>query len=364
MSLGPDPAASKLIRPSIRASSGASRSGTEGTGGIVQLKRTLARIAYFLVHLPVALWCLLALWFDGPSNPWLGGAALSAYVVAVGVVLWRVRPFRRMAAAACAPTLCIVLWWMTIPPRQDRDWQPEVARLPAAEFHDNRVTVHNVRNFEYRTPTDFDERWETREYDLNEVRGFDMFLSNWGPEAIAHTIASWEFADGRHLAVSIETRKEKGESYSAIRGFFRQFEIYYVVADERDVVGLRAAHRGERVSLYRIAQSPEVARALLVDYLDEIDRLAERPEWYNALTANCTTTIRRHAKNVGAAKGWDWRILANGRIDEMAYEREMIDTSLPFEELRARSDITDRAKAAMSEADFSARIREGLPGAR
>jgi hypothetical protein len=221
-----------------------------------------------------------------------------------------------------------------------------------------------VRNFHYRSETDYDARWETRTYDLDQLRGFDMFLSYWGPTQIAHTIASWEFADGKHLAVSIETRKKIGQSYSAVRGFFRQYEIFYVVADERDVVGLRAAHRGEQVFLYRLKNTPTQARAMLLDYLKEVNRLAAAPQWYNALIHNCTTTIRHHATNVAAGQPFDWRILANGHIDELGYERGQIDTSLPFAELRKRSDITAKAKAAFGEEGFSRVIRRDLPAAR
>jgi hypothetical protein len=227
----------------------------------------------------------------------------------------------------------------------------------------NRVTIENVRNFDYRTETDYTERWETRTYDLDGLQGVDMFLAFWGPTLIAHTITSWEFADGQHLAVSIETRKEKGESYSALLGFFRHYELYYVVADERDVVRLRTNYRGEQVYLYRLRMPVHQARAVLLDYLKEINRLADRPVWYNALTHNCTTTIRTHAQQVAAGRPWDWRILANGRLDELGYERGQIDTSLPFSELKARSDITEKARAADAAADFSRRIREGLPGA-
>ena len=195
------------------------------------------------------------------------------------------------------------------------------------------------------------------------MRGADLFLSYWGPTLIAHTIMSWEFSDGQHLAVSIETRKKKGQEYSAVLGFFRQYEIYYVVADERDVIGVRAAFRGENLYLYRLKNPPGVARAILLDYLKVINQLDKKAEWYNALVHNCTTTIRHHALDVGAARAFDWRILANGYIDELGYERGQIDTSLPFAELRRRSDITAKAKAAYGGADFSRSIRAGLPGA-
>jgi hypothetical protein len=260
--------------------------------------------------------------------------------------------------------VAVALWWMSIPPSNTRDWTPDVARTARASFYGGRVTIQNVRNFNYRSESDYDQRWETRAYDLDRIRGVDLFLSFWGPTQIAHTIVSWDFDDGQHLAVSIETRKEKGESYSALRGFFRQYELYYVVADERDLVGLRTNYRGEQVYLYRIRIPAQQARALLIDYLNEVNRLTNHPQWYNALTQNCTTTIRGHAQNIGASGNLDWRLLANGRLDQLLYERSQIDTSIPFADLRARSNITEKAKAAGYSSDFSLRIRQGLPHAR
>jgi hypothetical protein len=178
---------------------------------------------------------------------------------------------------------------------------------------------------------------------------------------IEHTIMSWEFADGRHLAVSIETRKEVGEEYSAVLGFFRQFELYYVVADERDVVGVRTNLRGETVYLYRLSASADRARRLLVDYFETINELDETPRWYNALTQNCTTTIWKHARRLESGFAWDWHLLANGSADAFLYLRGSIDTSMPFEEVRRRSDITAAAREAGNDENFSARIRRGLP---
>jgi hypothetical protein len=312
--------------------------------------------------LPGIAWGTLALWFDGSSARWLAGTLALGYAAGSLTLLALLRPFSRAVLIVLAAFLVVATWWSLIPPRNDRDWYPDVAQLTRATIEGSRLTIKNVRNFDYRSETDYTPQWETRTYDLDRLRGVDLFLSFWGPTVIAHTITSWEFDDGQHLAISIETRKEKGESYSAIRGFFRQYEVYYVVADERDVVRLRTNYRGERVFLYRIRMRPEAARALLLDYVKEINLLAEKPRWYNALTHNCTTAIRYHAKNVAVNRPWDWRILANGRFDEFGYEQGRIDTSMPFPELRKRSDITEKAKAANDAPDFSARIREGLPG--
>lgn len=306
-------------------------------------------------------WGAVAIWFDGPPARWLAGLLAVAFVSVSGALLLWVRSFWGAVLAMLVPFAAVLGWWLSIPPSNDRDWYPDVARLPTATIEGHLVTVHNVRNFDYRTETDYTERWETRTYDLNQLVGVDMFISYWGPTLYAHTIASWEFADGQHLAVSIETRKEQGEEYSAVLGFFRQYEIYYVVADERDVIGVRANHRGERVYLYRLRTPLDAARAVLLDYLNEINRLARRPKWYNAFTHNCTTAIRYHAKNVAAARPWNWKLLVNGYLDELGYARGQINTSLPFPELKQRSDITEKAKAADGDPAFSRLIREGLP---
>ncbi len=323
--------------------------------------RSIATVALSAIVVVAVAWGALALWFDGPQSRVLAGTMAGELALMSILLAALVRPLLRGLLAALFPVIGVALWWASIPASNTRDWSPDVARTARAAFHGPSVTIQNVRNFKYRSESDYDQRWETRTYDLDRIRGVDLFLSFWGPVQIAHTTVSWEFDDGRHLAISIETRKERGESYSALRGFFRQYELYYVVADERDLVGLRTNNRGEQVYLYRIRIPASQARALLVDYLDEVNRLADHPRWYNALTQNCTTTIRSHAQNVGAGGHLDWRLLANGHLDQLLYERGQIDTDLPFADLRARSNITERARAADDSPDFSIRIRQGLP---
>ncbi len=316
---------------------------------------------HVLLGIPIALasaWACAALWIDGPGPGGVRGALAAAFAI---LALAALAGLRRAQAGWLAAFLLVLGAWLALPPRQDRAWLPDVARPPRAELDGELVTLHNVRDFGYRSETDYDPRWETRRLDLSQLEGVDLFVSFWGPTLIAHTILSWQFADGQHLAVSIETRKEQGESYSALRGFFRQYELYYVAADERDVVALRANHRGEQVFLYRLAAPPERARALLRAYLEQMNELAERPRWYNALTHNCTTTIRLNVLAAGASLPWDWRLLVNGKLDELLYRRRSLNTALPFATLRAQSDITARARAGGDADGFSRRIREGLP---
>ncbi|HZR82959.1 MAG TPA: DUF4105 domain-containing protein [Candidatus Binatia bacterium] len=305
-------------------------------------------------------WGALALHFAGPRPASLANALAGAWVVVAVAIFALVRPPRRALVAFAVAFAALLVWWSTVRPSNDRDWYPDVARLPRGEVHGDIVTIENVRNFDYRSETDYTPHWETRTLDLSKLEGLDLFLSYWGSPAIAHTILSWSFSDGQHLAISIETRKERGEEYSAIAGFFRQYELYYVVADERDLVGLRTNQRGEGVYLYLLRTPRERARRMLLDYVAGMNELAREPSFYNAATQNCTTTIRTHVIQIGVAMPWDWRILVNGYIDQLLYEQGVIDTSRPFGEVRERSLINPRAKADGGSPNFSARIREGL----
>lgn len=331
-------------------------------GLVVRLASLVAWILWGILLIGTTVWGAAALWIDGPTGRWAAGSLASLFVALCVALPFLVRRSRWMRFLSMLPFVAILGWWLSIPPSNDRDWSADVSRLPRAEIDGSKVTIHNVRSFEYRTETDYTEHWETRAYDLDLLDGVDLFLSFWGPALYGHTIMSWEFSDGQHLAVSIETRKEKGESYSAVRGFFRQYELYYVVADERDLVGVRTNHRGEEVYLYRMKTRSDEPRALLMQYLNQINRLAKRPHWYNALTYNCTTSIFHNLKVVAPSRHWDWRLVANGYLPDLAYERGNINTSMPLEALRKRSLISEAAKQADATPDFSRRIREGLPG--
>lgn len=329
------------------------------------MKRLLA-VILGAVLLFATGWGALVLLFAGPvSVPWAQACLAAVYGLAsIAVLLW-LRPFPRALAVWGVGMLAILAWWSSLRPSNDLDWQPDVAKLASFETNGDRLTVHNVRDFDYRSETDFTSRYQDRVYDLSKLRGVDLFMSYWGSPAIAHTIMSWDFQDAPPLAISIETRKTSGQEYSAVKGFFRQYNIIYVAADERDVIRLRTNYRGEDVYLYRIKATPEQARALLMDYVASMNALTETPEFYNALVDNCTTSIRHHVTRVAAnPPRVDWRLFANGYGDRLLYERGNIDTRLPFEELRAKSHINARAKSLDQDAEFSQGIRTGLPDPR
>jgi hypothetical protein len=304
---------------------------------------------------------MAALWMD-VQPAWLGWILVVVFAVGMLVVVGRAkRRLRAWVACAGGGFLLVLGWWLTLKPANDRDWQPDVAVLAYATFNTNSVTIHNIRHCDYRSETDFDVRHYDRTFDLDQLRTADFFMVYWGSPHMAHTMVSFGFAGGEQVCFSIETRKEKGEGYSAVKGLFRQFELVYVVADERDVVKLRTNYRpGEDAYLYRLNGSPEQVRTFFLDYLRRLNSLHQQPEWYNALKHNCTTSIRMQRAATDRAP-WDWRMIVNGYGDEMLYERGLIATNLPFAELKRSSHINERARAAGARDDFSALIRNATP---
>ena len=330
------------------------------------MTRFLRRFAIFvetLVAALAALWAAGVLYFDFPAPPATRIVAAIAWLLGILAAWFFVRQRFRARVAVGLVFLGIMGWWFTISPRQDRDWKPEVAVLAYAEIDGDRVTIHNVRNFDYRTETDFTPRYETRTYDLSQLRGLDLFLNYWGSPLIAHPILSFDFGEQGRICFSIETRPERGEAYSAIRGFYRQFELIYIAADERDVIRVRTNFRkSEDVYLYRLNLQLEQVRGRFLEYARRINELHARPEWYNAVSTNCTTSIRSQ-HDAKDRVPWDWRILANGKADEMLYERGVLDNTLPFAELKRRAHINERAKAIQDASDFSERIRTDIASA-
>ncbi len=306
-------------------------------------------------------WATAALYFD-VRIPWLRAPLALGYLLALLTVCVVVK--RRWLAAGFivgAFTLALA-WWFSLQPSNDRDWQPDLAVLPYADLNGDQVTLHNIRNCDYRTETDFDVRHYDKTFDLEKLRTADLFMVYWGSPNMAHTMVSFGFEGGDYVCFSIETRKEKGEGYSAIKGLFRQFELIYLVADERDLVRLRTNYRqGEDVYLYRLRGSPEQVRAFFLDYVRRVNDLHQRPEWYSAITHNCTTSIRTQRAATDRAP-WDWRMLVNGYGNEMLHERGALAASLPMAELKPRCRINERAQAADASSDFSQQIRRGLPG--
>ncbi len=326
----------------------------------LSLTRILGLLLAWIAVAICALWAIGALYYDLPAlrGP---GTILFASVLLAAIIF--IRGKWAKLAAVCAGFALVTMWWLTLKPSNDRSWQPDVAETAWAEISGDDVTIHNVRDCDYRTETDYTARWETRSVRLSQLTGIDLAVNYWGSPYMAHPIASFQFADALPVCFSIETRKEIGESYSAIGGLYRQYELIFVCADERDVIRLRSNYRkGEDVYLYHMLMSPEQTKARFVEYLTTLNALHAKPRWYNAATTNCTTSIRTQ-RPAEKRIPWDWRILINGKGDEMLYEKKVIETgSLSFAELKERSRINEKARAADQDPEFSRRIREGVPG--
>lgn len=311
------------------------------------------------------LWASAALWIDGPFQGAGAIALVSVFLLAALLLALFVRPFIRSFSLVFVLAFAVSAWWLTLEPSNSRNWQADVARLPSATVDGDELKIENVRQFIYHDDGTATERWGTQTYRLSELTGFDIFFSFWGPRAYGHTLASWSFADGRHLAISIETRKEAHEEYSALRGFFRQFELYYVVSQESDLVGVRAAQRDEQLELYQIYTPDNGDLKMLLDYVEDFNQLAVEPRWYNALSDNCTTTMWRHARSVGSSFPLDWRLLANGYVLQLAHELGTVNNSLGVDELKKRSNVTEKARklsaAGVDDVAFSAGLRTDLP---
>jgi hypothetical protein len=295
-------------------------------------------------------------------DPWRSLAAGAYASVTLLAFLFLRRRWRALLASVAAFTLLVVLFFQ-IPASNQRDWQPEVVNLPYARINGDMITIHNVRNFDYRTETDFTPRWETRTYDLSKLDSIDLIAVYWAGKAIAHIMVSFGFAGKDYLAVSIETRKEKRESYSTLAGFFRQYELYYVVADERDVVRVRTTYRQPRedVYIYRVNGPLKNLRRVFLDYIKSMNDLRERPSYYNTLTTNCTTSILFHTRMNPESPPMSWKILLSGYVPDYLYDLGRLDTTKTFPELERLSHVNARAHAADKDPAFSQRIREGLP---
>jgi hypothetical protein len=331
------------------------------------LARVLGGVVLALAVAAVGLWGVLALHYSDLSPAWLRATVTAGFgllaLLTLGAVVVRRRRAIALAVLGVA-FVALLLYWRSIAPSNDRDWAPEVARVPRATIAGDLITLHDIRNFDYRTETDFTPAYYDRTFDLRRLDALDLVTSYWMGPAIAHVFLSFGFGED-HVAVSVEARKERGEGYSSVQGFFKRYELFYVVGDERDLIRVRTNYRRdppEDVYLYRVRAPIENARRLFLEYVRAINELAERPRFYDTLTTNCTTTILLNTRVNPGHLPLSWKVLLSGHAAEYAYEWGRLDTSMPFPELQRRSRINQAARAADQATDFSRRIRAGLPG--
>lgn len=327
------------------------------------MKRSVVHFTWLLLVASIGSWVTLTLAFSPalPTAYRTPAACLAGFVLLLSLVPWQKRGMARLLALGL---FCLGgVLWSTIRPSNEREWVPEVKLTPWGEVNGDVITLHNVRNFKYRTETDFDPIYDTRTFTLRELTEVDMLVTYWSGKAIAHVMVSFGFNNRDFVAFSIETRKEVGESYSAINGFFRNYELTYVVADERDVIGVRTNHRNpeEQVYVLRTRMALENGRKLFLEYVRRINKLRDQPAFYNTLTTNCTTQVLDQVKALGGVAKYTWKILLSGYVPEYLYETDTLIPGMLLEEIMQRSLVNERAKQHADDPNFSVLIREGVP---
>ena len=313
--------------------------------------------------LALAAWASAALWFQGPGGPLarrllIGLWSIFSLVTIAGLWCGHARSALLGFALAFG---ALQLWWHTLKPSNARGWADELAQSAHGELAGDAVTLHNVRNFQWRSPTDYTARWETRRYDLRQLRSLDMVTSYWGSRAFAHLLFSFGFADAEHIVFSVEIRRERAEKFNELGGFFKQFELSVIAADERDVIALRTNVRGEDDYLYRVRLRPADIRSLFLAYVEQTNELVRTPRFYNTVTVNCTTLVYRMLRHIVGALPLSYRVLLSGYLPAYVYSLGGLDGRYTLAELRAMGRITERARRSGDGASFSADIRAGIP---
>jgi hypothetical protein len=333
---------------------------TSSAAGILRVSSLL--LATVLVGLPTA-WGALAIWYQAPGGQPLKAALALLWVafsVAMLIALWQGRPGVALLTFALGFG-AVLFWWHQIAPSNDRMWADDVAQITNGSVDGGRVTLHNVRNFDWRTNDDYTQRWETRHYDLDKLDAVDMIMSYWDGEAIAHMLVSFGFSDGQHVAFSVEVRREKNKTYSELGGFFKRYGLSIIAADERDVIRVRTNVRGEDDYLYRIRMPIPAMRSLFLGYVGQADQLVNVPRFYNTITVNCTTLVYHMMKRIVGYLPWSYRLLFTGYLPAYVYRVGGLDERYTLAELRSLGRITERARQSDRSGTFSEDIRRGIP---
>jgi Domain of unknown function (DUF4105) len=318
-------------------------------------------LAMFVIVV-LAGWGCLALWYQVSSGRALRG---------VSVALWAALSISMLIALSQSRLVIgivgfggafgiLLIWWQRLMPSNDRVWADDVAEMTTGTVEGGRVTLRNVRNFDWRTNTDYTQRWETRSYELEQLDAVDMILSYWSHPAIAHVLISFGFS-GDYVVFSVEIRRRKNNEYSEIGGFFKEFELSVIAADEQDVIRVRTNIRGEEDYLYRVQLPVSAMRSLFLAYVEHANSLVHTPRFYNTINVNCTTLIYHMMKHIVGHLPWDFRLLFSGYLPGYVYRVGGLDARYTLEELRAFGRITECARRSDRSATFSAAIRQGVP---
>lgn len=324
----------------------------------VRLLRGLMILALSIVMLVMCGWCALAIHFSNLPGQSLRTGAAWLFVLFWVIAFVVLRKRKRTTAWFFVSFAAVLAWWLLIPASHDRDWIPETSKMPRVEIDGDRVTVHNIRYFDYRAEEDYDVRYVDRTYDLRKLATVDFIGSSWGVKNVVHTMLTFGFGDDGHLALSVETRREKGEPQTMVRSLFKQYELIYILADECDLLRLRSNFRKEDLYVFPTTTTPAEARVLFMEVVNTVNRLDRKAQFYNLLTHNCTTSLVPLVRTIRPIpRGFDWRFLLNAYTAEMAYTHKWIDTSLSFTEMLDACHVNRYVEDHPECEGYSTRIR-------
>jgi hypothetical protein len=321
----------------------------------------LATLLLSLTVAVVAAWGALALRYKAPRGSRIIGASLwTGFAAACIAAFWCGHLAAGVAAFALAHAL-LLIWWRSLRPSNDREWANDVAQTVGGKIDGSVVTLDKVRDFEWRSNSDYTPRWTTRSYDLARLQSVDMIVSVWARPSIAHMLISFGFSGDDYVAFSVEIRRDKRQSFSEIGGFFKEFELVVIAADERDIVRLRTNVRREQTHLFRLNLEPEVMRALFLAYVAEANALVREPRFYHTITGNCTTVLYRMLRRIVRRLPFSYRVLLSGYMPEYFYGVGYLDQRYPLQELRALGYVSERGRLADASPTYSTDIRRGIP---
>jgi hypothetical protein len=305
----------------------------------------------------MALWTAGAIYYDVCGGVRWSRLVVLAWAIAVALLFAVWRPLWQPFAVLLGVTAIFLVWWIRLKPSHDHDWHPTVAVLPRAVRQGDAITIENIRNFDYRSLDDFTPRYETRTYQLANLKGVDVIFFIWDISFLGHPALVFDFGPDGRICMSIEVRFRKGQAYSLLRSLYRQHELIFLAAEERDVILRRTKYsQGQEAYLYPVAVGPRELHEVFLDYVETINSLYEKPRWYHGMFANCTTSFYRLPSTPWR---FDWRVLANGKLDKALYESGRLDRTLPFADLRRFAFLNEVANAAPDEG-FGDHVRREL----
>lgn len=251
-------------------------------------------------------------------------------------------------------------------PSLDRNWNTDQKILPEVSFSGNVASIKNIRNFDYKTTSDYIVNYYDRDYNLDEIESLYYIIEPFSDyDWPAHTMLSFGFSNGDYITISAEIRKEVGESFSAFWWLMKEYEMVYMIWDENDLVKLRANYRKDEVIMYPIKTSQEKIKSLFVSMLNRANELWKTPEFYNTITNNCTTSILKHTnalrkENNDSQISWSIEALLPSHSDKIIYDLWLINTSLSLEEARKYYKINELSEKYSNNEWYSSLIRKKI----